>query len=39
MEMSVEETKIIRISEPPFSVQIRVNQKQMENVGYFICFE
>jgi len=35
-KMSAEKTKIIRISKPPFPAQIRVNQKQLENVGYFI---
>jgi hypothetical protein len=36
MEMSVEKTKVIRISSPPSSVQIMVDQKQLENVEYFI---
>jgi len=37
MEMSVEKTMVIRISKPPFPAQIRVNQKQLENEGCFIC--
>ena len=36
MEMSAEKTKVIRISRPPSSVQIMVDQKQLENVEYFI---
>jgi len=36
MEISVEKTKIIRISKPPFPVLIMVDQKQLENVDYFI---
>jgi len=34
--MSVEKTKVIRISRPRSSVSIKVDQKQVENVEYFI---
>ena len=33
--MSVEETKVMRISSEPSPVQIVIDQKQLENVEYF----
>ena len=36
MEMSVEKTKVNRISKLPFPVQIMVDKKQLENVEHFI---
>jgi hypothetical protein len=34
MEMNVEKTKVMRISRQPSPVQIRTDQKQLENVEY-----
>jgi hypothetical protein len=34
MEMNVEKTKVMRISRQPFTVQITIHQKQLENVKY-----
>ena len=36
MEMNVEKTKKMGISKQPFTVQIMIDQKQLENVGYFM---
>jgi hypothetical protein len=38
MEMNVEKSKVMRISRQPFTVQITIHQKQLENVKYFNCF-
>jgi hypothetical protein len=35
MEMNVEKTKVIRISRQPSTVQIMIDEKQLENVEYF----
>jgi hypothetical protein len=35
MEMNVEKTKVMRISRQPSSIQIMIDQKQLENVEYF----
>jgi hypothetical protein len=35
MEMNVEETKVMRISRQPSPINIRTDQKQLENVEYF----
>jgi hypothetical protein len=34
MEMNVEKTKKMGISSQPFTVQIMINQKQLENVRF-----
>jgi hypothetical protein len=34
MEMNVKRTKVMRISRQPFPIQIMIDQKQPENVGY-----
>jgi hypothetical protein len=36
MEMSVVKSKVIRISRPPSSMQIMVDQTLLENVEYLI---
>jgi len=38
MEMNVEETKVMRISRQSFPVQIRTEQKQLQNVENFKYF-
>ena len=35
MEMSVEKTKVMRISRQPFPVKIMIDQKQLESVESF----
>jgi hypothetical protein len=35
MKMNVEETKVMRIPRQPSPVQVRIDQKQLENVEYF----
>jgi hypothetical protein len=35
MEMSVEKTKVMRISRQPYQIKIMADQKQLENVEYF----
>jgi hypothetical protein len=35
MEINVERTKVIRISKQPSPIQIKIDQKQPENVEYF----
>jgi len=35
MEMNVEKPKVMRMSGQPSPVQIMIDQKQLENVGYF----
>ena len=32
MEMSVDETKVMRVSRQPFPVKIMIDQKQLENL-------
>ena len=36
MELNVEKTKVMRISRQPFPVKIMINQKQLENVEFFL---
>jgi hypothetical protein len=36
MEMNVEKTKVMRISRQPSPVTIMIDQKQPENVEYYI---
>jgi hypothetical protein len=36
MEMNVEKTKVMRISRRPSPVTIMIDQKQLENVEYFL---
>jgi hypothetical protein len=38
MEMNVEETKVMRITRQPSSIQIMIDQKQPEKVEYFNNF-
>jgi hypothetical protein len=35
--MHVDKTEIMRTSRQPPAVQIMIDQKQLENVGYFNC--
>jgi hypothetical protein len=37
MEMNVKKRKVLRISREPSSLQIMIDQKQLENVEYFSC--
>jgi len=37
MEINVKKTKVMRISDQPSQVQIKVDQNQMGNVEYFSC--
>jgi hypothetical protein len=35
MKVNVEKPKVMRISRQPSPIQIMIDQKQLENVGYF----
>ena len=35
--MNVDKTEVMRTSRQPSAVQIMIDQKQLENVGYFKC--
>ena len=39
MEINVEKIKIMRISKQPSSIQLRMQQKQPQNVAYFMYLE
>jgi hypothetical protein len=38
MELNVEKFKVMRISRQPSPLQIMINKRQLQNVGYFNCF-
>ena len=38
MKINVDNTKVLRMSREPSTVQCVVDQKQLENVKYFNCF-
>jgi hypothetical protein len=38
MEMNVEKTRVMSISRQTSSIQIRIDEKQQDNVEYFSCF-